>query len=322
MTTITMTTVTTNKAPDIHVYAPSYEHAMQALVCRAHIVSLNGPALGLRGERNSVSWEQIASLVTIANQQGSRIYLRLNTILHNRDIESLDDILHQAETTGVHAIIFSDAALVYQKQSGKCSIPLMMATETTVTNSEMLRFWYGHGVDGFLLSRELSLEEIARLIADKPNLPGRDACNIEIQIHGPVAIFHTLRPVLSNYHAFLQNKQSVDLCLETAFREEKRPEELYRVNEDSRGTYIYAAYDISLYPYSKQLLEMGVDSLRIDIHPSQSVDTLKQVVQFYQEAVHKAMSDTWNIGEDWRQELEKINGFPIKNQFIKLGAPL
>ena len=321
MTMITMIAVTTNKLPDIHVYAPSYEHATEALVCGVSVVSLNGPALGLRSERSSVTWEEIISLVDIANEQGSKIYLRINTILHNHDVDSLGDILCKAETVGVHGVVFSDASLVYQKQLGKCSLPLVMATETTVTNKQMIRFWYEHGVDGFLLSRELSLDEIASLVADKPEAYDRDSCKIEVQIHGPVAIFHTLRPVLSNYHAFLHGGNDA-AAVDAAFREEKRSEELYRVNEDSRGTYLYAANDISLYPYIRELWEMGLDSLRIDVHESQTVDTMKQIIAFYQDALCEIERQAFTINDNWQQTLEEINGFPIKNQFIKLGAPL
>ncbi len=348
MTTNMMKTVITKQSTaKIHVFVPTYNHGIAALDCHVDIISVNGPSLGLRGEQTGLSWMEIGRLIEIANGRNTQVFLQLNTVIHNRDIPLLRDMLDHAKQIGIAGIVFSDTAVLYQAKELTLTseIALFLSTETTVTNNEMLRFWHQQGVAGFRLSRELNLDQLADMVACKQE-ERYQSIVFEVQIHGPIDIFHTLRPVLRNFQQHLHtedkghdtcdrqsqarngtcNQRAADkgdrICdQEFAFKEEIRPDDLYRVQEDDRGTYIFSSKDISLYPYLPQLLELDIDILKIVIHDRQSTADMKKIIDFYQQAMARILQHTFVAKSDWQQQLEAINQFPIENTFIELGAP-
>jgi len=318
-TTMTMTKLMKNK---LHIYAPSFEHGVVALARGVSVVSVNGPLLGHCPKGSTLTWEQIAELVETAKHNKQQIHLRLNTVIHNADIEHVARMLEQAENIGVNAITFSDTAILQQVKRMGHKLALTLATETTVTNNQMISFWYNQGVDTFQLTRELNVDQIRQIIELRQQEAFQDI-KFMLQIHGPVGIFHTLRPVIKNYSDYLQlnAKDSIILGENLAFVEELRKDEYYRVIEDDRGTYIFSAYDISLYEYLPELIKMQIDYLKIDIFSTQSVATMEQIIAYYQEAIDQIINNQFIVKDNWQEQLQIINQFPIHNQFIETGAP-
>jgi len=307
----------------LHIYAPSFEHGLAALACKGvAIVSVNGPHLGHCPEGSILTWEQIIKLVEIAKHNNQQIHLRINTVIHNADIDLVTKMLEQAEDVGVNAIIFSDTAVLQQVKRKGHKLALTLATDTTITNNQMISFWYNQGVDTFLLTRELNVDQIRQIVELRQEEALRDI-KFMLQIHGHVGIFHTLRPVIKNYSDYLQlsPEHPVVSGESLAFVEELRKDEYYRVVEDVRGTYIFAAYDISLYEYLPELIKMKIDYLKIDIFNTQSVAAMEQIIAFYQEAIDQISNKGFVAKDNWQEQLQIINQFPIRNQFIETGAP-
>ncbi|WP_218076069.1 peptidase U32 family protein [Desulfuribacillus stibiiarsenatis] len=303
--------------PEIHVYAPSFEHGIAAFNAGATIVSVNGPVLGLRGEKYHVSWQQIQQLITYAKKIGvhRQVHLRLNTMIHNADLPDVREALTQAQNIGIEGIVFSDASILAQAKALDITIPLILATETTVTNSEMINFWHEQGVSKVLLSRELSISELCKL-SETVN-----GAQLELQIHGPVGIFHTLRPVLENYATFLNEKQNNFTQGHVSLVEEKREDEYYRMFEDSRGAYIFSSSDITLYGFLEQLSRIPLHSYLINIYEQQAVDSVDKVVRLYKQAIDAIYEHTFSLPVDWKEQLTTINRYPVTQKFIEFGAP-
>lgn len=324
-----MTTMTTMNAKKnkLNVYAPSLKHALVAKEKGADIISVNGPHLGLRGERSFLSWKEIDQILDSSDVE---IHLRINTVIHNQDLSLLQQMLEQAQNRTISAIQFSDIAVLQQAKAMGVIIPLTMATETTITNMEMIRFWNQQGVRRFLLSRELGLSQLHDMVLMKESLTNNQDIEFELQVHGPIGIFHTLRPVISNYREHLSlnqadKQQTVEVRQEgteqLAFSEELRPQENYRVIEDSRGTYIFSSFDMSLYEYLQEIVPLKFNSLKIEFYELQSVEAMSQVVQLYRSAIDEINEGTYYQIDDWKHRLELANQFPVHNQFIKTGAP-
>ncbi|OEF98223.1 peptidase U32 family protein [Desulfuribacillus alkaliarsenatis] len=317
--------------PQLHVYTPTYKHAEAAINAGVKHISVNGPALGLRSEQANLTWEQIEELRQ--NYPDSHIYLRLNTVMHNNDLALVAEMLTKAKSIGIAGIVYTDTAILQLTKKLGISFKMLLETETTVTNIEMIRFWNQQGVSNFLLSRELSIEQIMEMINRKQALDIAEDIQISIQIHGPVGIFHTLRSVLSNYDRYVaeigeglaldekepHNKSSMNS--DFTLVEEMRPEESYRVIEDTRGTYIFSAYDISLYEYLPDLLTADIEFLKIDIFNSQTVESMVGIIKFYVKAINEYDDGNFSVRADWQEYLQSINQYPIQNQFIKTGAP-
>ena len=190
------------------------------------------------------------------------------------------------------------------------NLKLHVSTQANITNSKSARAWQNLGATRLVLARELSIDEIKKI---------RDAvdCEIEVFVHGAMCLSYSGRCYLS---AYMTNRDANrGSCTQPcrwkySLVEEKRPNEFFPIDEDERGTFILNSKDLCLLPRLKELLDVGIDSLKIEGR-MKSVNYVAGVTKIYRQAIDSYIAGNFSIDPEWIRELGKISHRPYTTGF-------
>lgn len=160
--------------------AKTAEIGREAILHGADAVYIGGPSFGARASAdNSVA--DIAKLVQYAHRFGSRIFVTLNTILHDNELEPARQLITQLYEAGVDALIVQDMGVL---ELDIPPIQLHASTQTDIRTVEKAKFLSDVGFSQIVLARELTLPQI-RNIADAVD------STIEFFIHGALCVAYS-----------------------------------------------------------------------------------------------------------------------------------
>ncbi|MDO5689169.1 MAG: U32 family peptidase [Tissierellia bacterium] len=233
-----------------------------AIAYGADAVYLAGDQFGLRKASKNFSLEELEEAVEIVHHAGKKLYITLNIIPHNKDLDGLEDYVRGLVQIGVDALIVSDAGMVAAIRRVTKDLEIHLSTQASTTNYETVNFWYDYGIRRVILARELSLEELKEIRSHIP-----DDMQLEIFGHGAMCISYSGRCLLSNY--MTGRDANLGDCAHAcrwkySLVEEKRPGEYLPVIEDEEGAYILNSRDLCLLQHIGELAEAGIDSLKIE----------------------------------------------------------
>jgi collagenase-like PrtC family protease len=137
--------------------AKTVEIGREAILHGADAVYIGGPAFGARHNAGN-AMSDIAGLVEFARRFHARIYVTLNTILHDAELEAARQLAMDCWNAGVDALIVQDMALL---ELDLPPIDLHASTQCDIRSPEKARFLVDAGFSQIVLARELSLTEIA-----------------------------------------------------------------------------------------------------------------------------------------------------------------
>ena len=250
----------TVRLPELLAPAGNFEKLMTAVHYGADAVYLGGKAFSLRAKAGNFSLDKMAEGVAYAHNHRVKVYVTVNILAHNRDLDGLPSYLEQIEETGADGVIISDPGVLAIARKIVPRLPIHLSTQANVTNHFAADFWMGQGASRLNLARELSLEEISQIRS-------RVTGELEVFVHGALCISYSGRCMLSNYMTGRDANQGncAHPCRYSyALLEEKRPGQYFPVEEDERGTYIFNAKDLCLLEMLPQLVAAGVDSIKIE----------------------------------------------------------
>lgn len=301
------------KKPELLAPAGSPEKLKYAIAYGADAVYLSGKKFSLRKSAGNFSLEEIDEAVQIMHKEGKRLYVAVNVFARNRDIPKISDYLKALGEISVDAIIIADPGVLSLAKEKIPEIPIHLSTQANTLNIKTVEFWKKFGVSRVSLARELSLEEI-RQIDDKSKL------EVEVFIHGAMCISYSGRCLLSKYLA--NRNANLGDCAQScrwkyAVVEEKRDGEYYSIEEDLDGTYIFNSKDLCLLELMPQLIEVGIDSFKIEgrmksIHYlAATTKVYRDVIDTYLESPH-----SFALKQEWQKELEKVSHRPYTSGFL------
>ena len=158
----------------------------------ADAIYIGGPSFGARASADN-SVQDIARLVQHAHRYHSRVFVTLNTILRDDELEPARKLIQQYYDAGVDALIIQDMGLL---ELGLPPIQLHASTQTDIRTPEKARFLQDVGLNQIVLARELTLPQIAAIRAATD--PAR--CNIEFFIHGALCVAYSGQCYISHAH--------------------------------------------------------------------------------------------------------------------------
>lgn len=292
----------------IELLAPAgdMEKLKFALHYGADAVYLGGESFGLRTASRNFSVEALQEALTYAHERGKKVYLTLNIIPHNEDLDSLYTYLEQLKGLPFDGLILSDPGTLMAAQEVLPDIPVHLSTQANTTNRASALFWHKQGVKRIVLARELSLAEIREIREKTP-----DTLELEAFVHGAMCISYSGRCLLSNYMAGRDANQGA--CAQPcrwkySLVEEKRPGVYMPIEEDSRGTYIYNSKDLCMIGYLPELIAAGLGSLKIEGRVK-SAYYVATVVRAYRAAIDAYYRDPENyvFNPLWQEEVNKAS---------------
>lgn len=305
------------RRPELLAPAGNLEKLKTAVVYGADAVYLGGEAFSLRAFADNFTLAEMAAGVSFAHRHGVKVYLSVNIIPHNEDLDALPSFLEQAEETGVDALIVADPGVIRIARETVPSLPLHLSTQANNVNWSSALFWQEQGIKRVVLARELSLAEI-RVIRD------RVALELEMFVHGAMCISYSGRCLLSNYLVFrdANRGECAHPCRwQYYLTEETRPGRFFPVGEDDRGAYILNSHDLCLIEHLPELIEAGLDSFKIEGR-MKSVHYVATVVKAYRQALDAWEKDPegYRIDPVWLEELEKVSHREYTTGFL-FGRP-
>jgi putative protease len=306
------------KSPELLSPAGTLKNLHYALAFGADAVYAGLPRYSLRVRNNDFLGENLQRGIAETHAQGKRFYLTCNVLPHGRKLKSFLRDLEPVVTLGPDALILSDPGLVMLAREQWPEMPLHLSVQANTVNAAAVRFWQNAGLSRVILSRELSLEEIGEIRQQCPEM------ELEVFVHGALCIAYSGRCLLSGY--FNRRDANQGACTnacrweyrlgegedelsqagqqrhpaaqrEYLLEERGRPGELLPIFEDEHGTYIMNSRDLRAVEHVQRLVEIGVDSLKIEGRTKSHYYTAR-TTQVYRRAIDDALA-----GRSFRPEL-------------------
>ncbi|MCY6484037.1 U32 family peptidase [Clostridium aestuarii] len=284
--------------PEILAPAGNLEKLKTAIDFGADAVYLGGSKLNLRALADNFNTEKLKEGISYAHDRGRKIYVTVNVFPHNDDLIGLEEYLKELYELGVDAIIVSDPGIIATAKEVTPNLELHLSTQANNVNWKSALFWHEIGLKRIVLARELSLEEMKEIREKLPK-----TCEIEAFVHGSMCVSYSGRCLISNYMTGRDSNRG--LCAQPCryqyyLMEEKRPGEFFPILEDERGTYILNSKDLCMIEHIPQLVEAGINSLKIEGR-MKSAYYVASVVKAYREALDSYLENPkeYKFKEEW-----------------------
>lgn len=229
----------------------------------ADAIYIGGEAFSLRAKAVNFSAEDMREAISLAREHNIKVYVTANIYAHNYDLDEIKEYFKELNDIKPDAVLISDIGVINIAKETLKGIDIHLSTQANTTNYETVKFFRDLGIKRVVLARELSLKEI-REIKDKV----KDTVEIETFVHGSMCISYSGRCLLS---AYMTGKSANDgMCTHPCrwkymlLEEEERKGEYMPVMETERGTYIFNSKDLNMIEHIDELINAGVDSLKIE----------------------------------------------------------
>lgn len=296
----------TMKKPELLLPGGSLEKCEYAVRYGADAVYFGTVDFSLRSLRKGeiITDDNMKECVDLVHSLGAKAYLTLNIYSFNSDIEKLKqktDIIKDANPDG---ILVSDFGVLSVIKKDLPDIDIHISTQANTLNSEAVKFWRDFGATRVVLARELSIPEIAKIKIDVPDI------ELEVFVHGSQCVSFSGRCLLSDYMTNGERKANKGGCAQPCrwsykLLEETRPNEYFEIEQNDRGTHILSPKDLALINYIPQLIDAGVDSLKIEGR-TKSLYYVSAAAGAYRHAIDEYCDMGVQSKEENMRELAKI----------------
>ena len=234
----------------IELMAPAgdIEKLKIALLYGADIVYIGGKKYSLRANASNFTIEDIKSSCIFAHKLGKKVYVTVNILFHDEDLEGVKAYLKELENVGVDAVIICDEFLIPIIKKETPKLKIVMSTQMSTSNTLSVKHFMEEGVDSIVLAREVTKKEIKE-IYDETH------ADLEVFLHGAMCTCYSGRCVLSNY---VTNRDSnrggcAQVCRFCFDLDKKR-----------KKNFSIATKDLNLADHIKDLIEIGVKHLKVE----------------------------------------------------------
>ena len=302
----------TRKKPELLCPAGDWERLKLAVAYGADAVYLAGTTFGMRSFAGNFTPEELPKAVAYAHEHGVKAHVTVNTMPRNNEVAELPAWLELLDDAKVDALILADlgAFRMAEKYAPHCERHI--STQQSIANWVCAQSWYDLGAKRVVLARELSLPEI-REIREKvsPEL------EIETFCHGAMCVSYSGRCLLSNYMTGRDSNRGA--CAQPCryqytLMEEKRPGEYFPVYEDEKGTYIMNSRDMCMIDHLDDLMDAGVDCLKIEGRAKSSY--YAAIVTGAYRHVLDDVAAGRPVDPVWRDEVEHVSHRPYATGFF------
>ena len=290
--------------PELLIPASSLEVLKVAVIFGADAVYIGGEAFGLRAKAKNFTMEEMKEGIEFAHARDVKVYVTANILAHNNDLEGVRAYFKELREIKPDGLIIADPA-IFEIAGEVCpEIERHISTQANNTNYGTYNFWHKLGATRVVTARELSLEEIKEIRA---NIPAD--LEIETFIHGAMCISYSGRCLLSNYLVGRDANQGA--CTHPcrwkySIVEETRPGEYMPVFENERGTYIFNSKDLCMIEHIPEILDAGVDSLKIEGRMKTAL-YVATVARTYRKAIDDYQKDPQIYRDNMPWYLEQIS---------------
>ena len=278
--------------PELLAPAGDLERLKYAFLYGADAVYIGGPLLGLRANAKNFTFDEIKEACEYAHNIGKKVYVTVNIVLHNKELNSVLDYLKKLEDCKVDAIIVSDLTII-KLALDNTNLTVHLSTQASTMNIETCKFYKDLGVERIVLARECSKEEIKAI---------KDNVDIELEcfIHGAMCAGISGRCVLSNIFTGRDANRGgcAQICRWDFNLLDKDKNEIKGDRE-----FTFCAKDLSMLKHIPEMIDLGITSFKIEGR-MRSIYYIATVVHTYRQVIDAYLKDKNNYKYD--ENLEKI----------------
>ena len=290
------------KKPELLAPAGSFEKAKVAFMYGADAVYAGTSSLSLR-TRAEMQDSDLANTIKYAHSIGKKVYTAINIYAWDNTYEEIKKQAKMLNELKVDGIIVADGGIVEILKEYAPDVEIHISTQANTVSYHASKFWYNNGAKRVILGREMNKEQIKDLIKNKP-----EDLEVEIFIHGAICFGYSGRCFLSDFLAGRSANlgdcaQSCRWAYNIYVEEVNNPGNLMPVEHDDKGTYIFSSKDMCLIKEIPEIVEMGVDSLKIEGRLKTEY-YLASVVNTYRNAIDDYMANP--EGYDYTKYLKEL----------------
>lgn len=298
--------------PELLSPAGNFEKLKSALNFGADAVYLSGKSFGMRAAADNFYQNELEDAITYVHEKNKRVYLTVNVMPHENEIEALDVYLREISNykDKPDAFIVADLGVMEKIKNIFPEKEIHISTQAGAVNSLDCNVFYKLGAKRIILARELSFDDIKR-IRDKTD----PLLELEIFIHGSMCVSYSGRCLLS--HHFTGRDANRGLCTQPCrwkyklyeIEEEKRPGQRQDITENDMGTFIMSSRDMCMIEHIPDLCESGVSSLKIEGRVK-SAYYAAVTANTYRMALDSYKTGNYVYNKEWLSELESVSHRP------------
>jgi len=333
------------KKPELLSPAGLIKNMDYAFAYGADAVYAGLPRYSLRVRNNDFRLPNLEAGINKAHALGKKFFVATNILPHTAKIDTFMADMEPIIELKPDALIMADPGLIMMIKERWPDVPIHLSVQANTLNSPSVKFWQSVGIERIILSRELSLDEIARIREDCPDI------ELEVFIHGALCIAYSGRCLLSGYFNHRDPNQGTctnscrwnykvtnndtDNTIENTgiwtpgddtlasqqylIEEQGRPGEFMPIEEDEHGTYIMNSRDLRAVEHVHRLVDMGIDCLKIEGRTKSYYYTAR-TAQIYRRAIDDAVSGK-KFDPQLMYELENLAHRGYTDGFFEIHAP-
>lgn len=276
----------------------------------AYLIGEQKFGLRLAGEFNR---EDVKQAIELAHSKEKKVYVAMNALFHNEKVDLLGEYLTFLTDVKADGVTFGDPAVLMAAKENAPEMKLHWSTETTGTNWYTCNYWGKKGAKRAVLAREINMDAIVEI---KENAE----VEMEVQVHGMMNMFQSKRPLLGHYFEYQGKALAVENRRQerNMFLHDKERENKYPIFEDENGTHIMSPNDICIIDELAELVEAGVDSLKVD-GILKSPDYILEVTRLYRKAIDLAVEEPEQYDEEKDSLLKAAEALQPPNRPLDTG---
>ena len=285
--------------------AGSLEKAKVAFMYGADAVYAGTSRLSLR-TRAEMNSDSLKETIEYAHSIGKKVYVALNIYAYDEDYKEIEEEVKRLDKIHADAIIAADGGIIDIIKKVAPNMPIHVSTQANTTSLNSCNFWKQNGAERVILARELSKDRIEHIMKNKS-----DDLEIEIFIHGAICFGYSGRCYLSQY---LSDRgancgdcsQPCRWQYKITAEEVNTPGSIINIDYDEKGTYIFSSKDLCLINQIPTIIDMGVESLKIEGRLKTEY-YLATVVRAYRQAIDDYYMNKEKFdSEKYLKELETV----------------
>ena len=250
--------------------AGDLERLKIALLYGADAIYIGGYDYSLRANAKNFSLEEIKAATEFAHQLHKKIYVTVNIVFHDKNLENLDSYLKKLKEINVDAVIVSD--IVALQKALAYGLDIILSTQSSTLNYSAINFWKSLGVKRFVLGREATREDIIRI---------KKECDVEVEcfIFGAMCTSISGKCILSNYTTNRDSNRGgcAQICR--------------WVFKTDGPDFTFMSKDLNMATYIEDMINIGVSSFKVEGR-MRSIYYIATVIKCFREIIDKIYAGT------------------------------
>lgn len=318
-----------SKKVELLAPAGTIRNMRYAFAYGADAVYAGQPRYSLRVRNNDFQMENLKIGIDEAHAQGRKFFVASNLLPHNNKLKRYLENMEPVIAMNPDALIMADPGLIMMVRERWPDMPIHLSVQANTMNWAAVKFWKSVGISRVILSRELSLDEVEEIRQRCPEMEievfihgalciaysGRcllsgyfnhrdanqgtctNACRWEYGMEGaaedvsgdiiPIQALDDLNPQPFSDAGGVARHPLADRVY--TLTEPNRPNDQMPIFEDEHGTYIMNSRDLRAVQHVQRLVEIGVDSLKIEGR-TKSHYYAARTTQVYRQAIDDALA--------------------------------